>query len=301
MHDPLSRRQALQRLGVLGVGAVASACGSNGGGAGAIPTATASATAPATSAPTATPTPPPTATPTAPATGTATPAPTASMTAAPSATATTSPTTAPTDTPAPPSPTATPSATVTPEQIDCILTPSQILGPYFIDVGLVRSDIREDRDGVPLRLALQLVDSNGCTPIRDAVVNVWHADANGAYSGFAGQPGGVDTRGETFLRGFQVTGADGRVEFATIYPGWYVGRTIHIHVRIHLDATTLLVTQVYFPDAVTAAVQQLPPYASKGPSDTDNDADGIFDELLVLELDADGDGYVAAMVIGVDR
>ena len=294
--DPVNRRQALQRLGVLGIGAVASACGSSNGGNAATATPTASATQP----PTASPTPPPTVAPSF--------TPTRSVTSAPSATA--SPT--PSDTPppsatatAPPSATPTaspsPSPTVTPEQIDCILSPTQTLGPYFIDAGLARADIREDRAGVPLRLALQVVNSNDCTPIRDAVVNVWHADATGAYSGFAGQPGGVDTRGQTYLRGFQVSDADGRVEFTTIYPGWYVGRTIHIHVRIHLDATTLLVTQVYFPEDVTAQVQTQEPYASEGPSDTDNDEDGIFDELLVMNVAAEGDGFVAAMVIGIDR
>lgn len=284
MRDSVNRRQALQRLGALGIGAVATACGSRNGGDGAAAT------------PTTSPTPSPSAAPTFPLppspTGTArptpsdTPQPPATATAEPSATATAS---------------ATPTPTVTPAQIDCVLSPRQILGPYFIDAGLARADIREDRAGIPLRLALRIVDANDCTAIRDAVVNVWHADASGAYSGFAGQPGGVDTRGQTYLRGFQVSDADGRVAFTTIYPGWYVGRTIHIHVRIHLDATTLLVTQVYFPEAITALVQQQEPYASEGPSDTDNDEDGIFDPRLVMHVAPDGAGYVAALVIGVDR
>lgn len=289
MQKRVNRREALQRIGVVGIGAVAAACGSSNGGGAATPTAS------ATAASTGTATPP----------STATFTPTRTNTTAPSATASATAAATPTETPVPPSATATasasPTATVTPEQIDCILSPSQVLGPYFIDAGLARGDIREDRAGVPLRLALQIVDSNGCTPIRDAVVNVWHADASGAYSGFAGQPGGVDTTGETFLRGFQVSDADGRVEFITVYPGWYVGRTVHIHVRIHLDATTLLVTQVYFPEAITAVVQTVEPYASEGPSDTTNDEDSIFDDFLILDVAEDGDGYVGTLVIGIDE
>jgi protocatechuate 3,4-dioxygenase beta subunit len=191
---------------------------------------------------------------------------------------------------------------VTPDQISCVLTPQQTAGPFFIDVGLARADIREDRQGTALRLALTLVDAEGCTPIRDAVVNVWHTDAAGAYSGFPGQPGGIDTTGETFLRGFQLTDADGRVEFTTIYPGWYPGRTVHIHVRIHLDATSLLTTQVYFPESVTDAVHAESPYNSRGTRDTTNATDAIagngLDDLL-LDIAAEGTGYAASIVLGV--
>lgn len=279
-RDGLGRREALQRIGALGVGAVVTACGGgNDGGA---------ATATATAAATATATPPP-----------ATAVPTATATAAdtPTATAVPSDTAAPT---ASPTPTATPSPspTVTPGPVDCVLSPQQIQGPYFIDVGLARSDIREDRQGVPLTLSLRLADAGGCAPIRDAVVNVWHADAAGVYSGFAGQPGGVDATGETFLRGFQVTDADGQVRFTTIYPGWYPGRTVHIHVRIHLDATTALITQLYFPEAVTDAVHALAPYASRGRRDTTNAGDAYFAADVVLAVAADGGGYDASLILG---
>lgn len=288
-RNELGRRQALQRIGALGVGAVVSACGGGNGGGPAADTATAT--------PSATGTPP--ATPSASATRPpATAVPTATVTApdTPTATAVPSDTAAPT-----PSPTPTATPTATPEQIDCVLSPRQIQGPYFIDVGLARGDIREDRQGVPLALALRVVDAGGCTPIRDAVVNVWHADAAGVYSGFAGQPGGVDATGETFLRGFQVTDAGGRVQFATIYPGWYPGRTVHIHVRIHLDATTVLVTQLYFPEPVTDAVHALAPYAERGHRDTTNAADAYFAAGLILAVAAGGDGYAASFTLGVAR
>jgi protocatechuate 3,4-dioxygenase beta subunit len=185
-----------------------------------------------------------------------------------------------------------------------VLTPQQTAGPFYIDVGLARSDIREDHAGAPLQLAVQLVDADGCTPIRDAVVNVWHTDAAGRYSGFPNQPGGVDTTGQTFLRGFQITDAGGRVAFTTIYPGWYPGRTVHIHVRVHLDATSVLVTQVYFPDSLTDTVHAQPPYNDRGRRDTTNATDAIagadLDELL-LTLNPTDDGYAASIVLGVAR
>ena len=87
-----------------------------------------------------------------------------------------------------------------------------------------------------------------CAPIKDAVVDIWHCDAGGVYSGFeAGE-------GERFLRGTQVTNADGIAEFTTIYPGWYQGRTVHIHAKVHLDSQTVLTTQLFFDDAVSAQV-----------------------------------------------
>src|SRR6185295_17311722 len=99
----------------------------------------------------------------------------------PSQTATASPTATDTATAATAStPTLEPTAT------SCLLSPEQTEGPFFLDLNLLRSDIREDREGALLRLSLRLVDTDGCTPIRDAVVNLWHADAEGLYSGFAG-------------------------------------------------------------------------------------------------------------------
>jgi protocatechuate 3,4-dioxygenase beta subunit len=187
-----------------------------------------------------------------------------------------------------------------------VLSPQQTEGPFYLDLDLLRSDIREDRQGLRLRLALQLVDADGCLPIRDALVNVWHTDAAGAYSGFPGQPGGVDTTGQTFLRGYQVSDANGRVEFITIYPGWYPGRTVHVHLLVHLDASRLLTSQLYFDDALTDEVHMLPEYAARGPRNTTNRSDAIIrsggvqslDEVI-LEVVPDAAGLAASMVIGV--
>ena len=120
----------------------------------------------------------------------------------------------------------------------CAVTPEETAGPYYFDADRIRSDIREDREGARLRLALRVRDAASCSPIADAVVDIWHADAGGAYSGFDGARGGARrgaggmAQSETrYLRGAQVTNADGIVEFTTIYPGWYPGRTVHIHAR----------------------------------------------------------------------
>jgi protocatechuate 3,4-dioxygenase beta subunit len=172
----------------------------------------------------------------------------------------------------------------------CTLTPEQTEGPYYFDVDSIRSDIREDREGVPLELAIRIRDER-CEPIRNAVVDVWHCDAAGSYSGFEEEG--------TFLRGAQVTDADGIVEFTTIYPGWYPGRTVHIHAKVHLDKQTVLTTQLYFDERTTAAVYRRPPYASDT-GDTTNRTDGIFDERLVLRLTEAGDGYRGAISFDVE-
>lgn len=283
----LKRRELLQHMSVIGLGAVVSACGGSGnnGSGDASPTPRATRTP----LPTQAPTDPPTSAP-----ATATPMATATNSAVANTATPTSPSTA----------TPSPTYTATPEDIACILTPEETIGPFFLDVGLARSDIREDLAGARLRLVLQLVDVDGCTPIRDVVANIWHADVNGRYSGFPNQLGGVDTTGQTFLRGFQITDANGRVEFTTIYPGWYPGRAVHIHVRFHLDASTILVSQLYFPEALTDAVYTLAPYNSRGNRDTSNSEDSIarndLDELT-LDAAAENDGYAASIVLGVAR
>jgi protocatechuate 3,4-dioxygenase beta subunit len=161
-------------------------------------------------------------------------------------------------------------------------------GPYYFDVDSIRSDIREDRQGTPLTLAVRVREAGTCAPLPDAVVDVWHCDAGGLYSGFEsasrGGPGGGRSDEETYLRGAQVTNRDGIVQFTTVYPGWYRGRAVHIHAKVHLDRTTLLTTQFFFDEATTAAVYAAEPYSATGTPDTTNATDGIFDPSLVLSL-----------------
>ena len=122
----------------------------------------------------------------------------------------------------------------------CLLTPETTAGPFYLDPGLVRADITEGAPGAPLALVLQVVDAD-CRPIEGVRVDVWHCDAAGNYSGFAGQgsDGPRDTRGDTFLRGTQFADARGVVAYETIWPGWYRGRTPHVHYRVFLDERTL--------------------------------------------------------------
>jgi len=185
----------------------------------------------------------------------------------------------------------------------CTLAPEETEGPYYFEVDAIRSDIREDREGTPLRLGVRVQDA-ACEPVSGAAVDIWHCDALGIYSGFesastGGGAGGSRTDEETYLRGVQVTNSEGIVEFLTVYPGWYRGRTVHIHAKVHLDSRTLLTTQFFFDEAVTDAVYADEPYAQKGQRDTDNDSDNIYDEQTLLTLREDGDGYLGAITVGV--
>lgn len=189
------------------------------------------------------------------------------------------------------------------ESATCTLTPEETEGPYYFEIDAVRSDIREDRDGVPLRLALRVQDAATCVPIANAAVDIWHCDAVGVYSGFesasTGGGGGSPADDETYLRGVQVTNAAGIVEFLTIYPGWYRGRTVHIHAKVHLDRSTLLTTQLFFDESVTDSVYAADPYATTGQRDTRNAEDTIYDDRLLLTVQEDGDGYLGLITFAV--
>jgi protocatechuate 3,4-dioxygenase beta subunit len=176
----------------------------------------------------------------------------------------------------------------------CTLTPEQTEGPFYFDADAIRSDIREGKEGVVLRLAMRVRDGQTCEPLRNAVVDVWHCDALGSYSAFGAE------EGETYLRGAQVTDRDGIVEFTTVYPGWYMGRTVHIHAKVHLDRTTVLTTQLYFDEEVTASVYEKDPYSSRTGRDAFNDSDGIFDERTVLRLSREGAGYLGLISFDVE-
>jgi protocatechuate 3,4-dioxygenase beta subunit len=184
----------------------------------------------------------------------------------------------------------------------CTVYPQEIEGPFYQDLDLLRSDIREDRQGTETHLEITVIRASDCTPIADVTVDVWQCDAVGVYSGFTGQLGGVDTTGMKWLRGSQITDPAGIVKFITIYPGWYPGRTTHIHFKVHFTPTTESTSQMYFPEDITSTVYTTGVYAARGQKDTSNDADafaheGGFPGLVVVTPSATG--YVAKLTIVV--
>src|SRR5438445_10645937 len=155
--------------------------------------------------------------------------------------------------------------------VTCVLTPEQTEGRYYIANEHVRRNITEGRPGTPLTLRAFGVDASTCKAIKGAAVDIWHADAGGVYSGF-GQGAG----NRTFMRGIQRTNAKGLALFRTVYPGWYQGRTVHIHVKVHLGGTVVHTGQLYFPDAVTDAAYRAAPYSTRPNRDVRNASDAIF-------------------------
>jgi protocatechuate 3,4-dioxygenase beta subunit len=206
-----------------------------------------------------------------------------------------------------------PASAQTPPTPTCVVRPQQTEGPYFVDEKLNRSDIRTDpsdgsvKQGVPLKIAFRVSQVSGaaCTPLRGAIVDIWHCDAEGVYSDVNDR--GFSTVGQKFLRGAQVTDADGRAEFVTIYPGWYGGRTVHIHFKIRTDDSSQssqeFTSQLYLDDTLTDQVYKQSPYNTKGQRTTRNDQDGIFQrggEQLLLQLTPDSEGYAATFEIGLE-
>ena len=183
--------------------------------------------------------------------------------------------------------------------VRCVLTPEQTEGPFYIANEKLRRNITEGRPGTSLTLRARVVDAATCKPIRRATVDIWHADAAGVYSGF-GQGAG----NRTFMRGVQRTDAKGIAVFQTVYPGWYTGRTVHIHVKVHVGGNVVHTGQLYFPDAVTDAVFQKAPYATRPNRTTRNTDDAIFrngGSKSLVQVKAAGADYVAAITMGVNR
>ncbi|MEU8021537.1 hypothetical protein AB0B88_04875 [Micromonospora haikouensis] len=238
----------------------------------------------------------------------------------------------------------------------CTLTASTTQGPYYFDADKIRSDIREDREGTRLRVAIRVQDSEQCGPLANAVVEIWHCDAEGLYSGAeaqssgaggaqgggapgggtppSGAPGGTPPSGgpaggtppsgapgggaapgggsegsaadltptddKRYLRGAQVTNSDGIVEFTTIWPGWYRGRTTHIHAMVHVDNNRVLTTQMMFDEALNTKVYAAAPYSAHTGRDTFNDNDTIYADSMLMKVVADGDGYLGVLNFSVD-
>jgi protocatechuate 3,4-dioxygenase beta subunit len=210
-----------------------------------------------------------------------------------------------------PSASTSPSAIPTPA---CVVTPTETEGPYFVDERLNRSDITIDptgggaRPGVPLALSFTIarVGSGGCTALSGAQVDVWHCDAGGVYSDVAAN----NSAGKKFLRGYQVTDSAGVAKFTTIYPGWYQGRAVHVHVKIRTfsgsSKTFEFTSQIFFDDTVTDAVFKAAPYSSRGTRDTRNQNDMVYTSnnnsgaMLLAALTPTSAGYAASYAVGLN-
>ncbi len=210
--------------------------------------------------------------------------------------------------------TATPSGTALPA---CVVKPAKTEGPYFVDEMLNRSDIRIEPsdgsmiEGVPLQLTFQVTQVNGdtCEALEGAQVDVWHCDALGNYSDVNAQ--GVDNTSKKFLRGYQVTDELGTAAFTTVYPGWYRGRTVHIHFKIRTDPASdsgyEFTSQLFFDEAMTDTIYAQKPYSTHTGRDMLNADDGIYaddGETLTLDIVENDDktigGYKATFYIALD-
>ena len=182
-----------------------------------------------------------------------------------------------------------------------------------MDEELNRSDIRSDpsdgsvRAGALLALTFNVsrASNSACEPLAGAIVDVWHCDAEGVYSDVS--DGGFNTRGRKFLRGYQATDNDGVAQFTTIYPGWYRGRTVHVHFKVRSSSSSTsayeFTSQLFFDDALTDQVHAAAPYSDKGQRDTRNGDDGIYGQggsQLVLDVQETAQGYAAVFDIALE-
>ncbi|MFL6618594.1 MAG: intradiol ring-cleavage dioxygenase [Povalibacter sp.] len=195
------------------------------------------------------------------------------------------------------------------------MKPELTEGPYFVDNQLERSDIRSDPSTGRISAGKQLdltftvsqITAGKCVPLKGAMIDVWHCDADGQYSAVNDQNVGFNNVGRKFLRGYQNTAENGTARFTTIYPGWYPGRTVHIHFKIRVPQSQNkqydFTSQLFFDDALSEKVFASAPYNAKGKRNSGNSSDGIFRESgdsLMLKVTESPTGYSANFDIGLD-
>ena len=166
---------------------------------------------------------------------------------------------------------------------DCALIPSETAGPFPLDLtansDFLRQDVREDREGAQLNLRMKIVGLDNCEPMPNVRVNIWHCDKDGNYSGYQSQ------QGLTYLRGYQMADANGEVEFITVFPGWYNGRTCHIHFQVYVSETYAAISQLTFDhDLVNGVYDDFSSLYTKGDDPLSPDTDNIFNDGYDLQL-----------------
>jgi protocatechuate 3,4-dioxygenase beta subunit len=198
----------------------------------------------------------------------------------------------------------------------CVVRPASTQGPYYVDEKLHRVDIRSDpaddtvKQGALLALTLNVssIAKGACSPLKDAIVDLWQCDAEGVYSD-AKDPRYFDTTGKKFLRGYQVTDQHGVAKFTTIYPGWYPQRTPHIHYKIRSPASAKspyeFTGQMYFDDGLSDRVYAGPPYAARGKRTGSNITDQIYNRdggrQSMLTVSPAQDGYAGTFDVALDH
>jgi protocatechuate 3,4-dioxygenase beta subunit len=218
--------------------------------------------------------------------------------------------------------------TAAPQETVCLLSPEQIAGPYFRNPKLIRRNISEGQDGIPLVLRLAIVDAMTGEPVSGALVDIWHCNARGAYSGWskidpdkevdAGDIGAIPrTDDYTYLRGGQFSDAKGIVRFTTVYPGFYAGRALHLHVAIRItggnnyleERHVAWVGQLYFPEVANRSVLSAREYGGRSVSALTNDQDHFYENMggeastlsvHTIGRDTTDDGFFGRMTIGID-
>jgi protocatechuate 3,4-dioxygenase beta subunit len=194
------------------------------------------------------------------------------------------------------------------------LTPEQEEGPFYVALEKIRKNITLGREGVPLKLRVKIVSSTSGKPIGGAALDIWHCDATGVYSDESSE----GTVGSTWLRGVQITSADGVAEFESIYPGQYTGRDTHIHVKVHIGGAASgsgysgghvsHTGQLFFSDALSAEVYRLAPYTAGTAARTDHAEDHVWTaeggakSLLKLTFlgSTPADGFLGTITLGVN-
>lgn len=170
----------------------------------------------------------------------------------------------------------------------CTLIPSETAGPFPLDLTAntyyFRKDLRETKTGVPLTVKLKILGSANCLPMQNVRVNIWHCDKDGLYSGYS-QTNNAGQAGLTYLRGYQMTDANGEVEFLTIFPGWYTGRICHIHFQVYVSSSYAAISQLTFDiakkNAIYAANTAL---YTKGTDPMTLSSDNIFSDGYAYQL-----------------
>lgn len=190
----------------------------------------------------------------------------------------------------------------------CVLSPEVTVGPYYVTGELVRQDVTDGQAGVPLTIDIQLIDTSTCEPLPDILVDFWHCNSTGIYSGVVADGNGdindASNVNKTFHRGIQQTDSDGVLTFDTMYPGHYIGRAHHIHILSHQNAimqpnntitggTVSHVGQIYFDQDLSSSVEALEPYASNKQPLTTN-----AEDMFLTEEDAEVDPFVEYVLLG---